>query len=382
MRYEANTHAVSCSWWRLILIFVLALYAALGIAAAAVNYGLVSFHYPAHWIEDEELKDFETFLGELVSTSHDDNMKAVLRIPIVFHETRYRLDRAVDTVLKSDLTGEEWQEKIVKDTRAISHLFRDAAEEMFDFLIRGRTMMKYMKDLGLPSIGKAFQAGDYSTVLQVLEDMEKHIKDVDATMIAAKGKMRDCNELSDNVLESMKKKIPVLYKDAKEAGQGWSMQGKVAMYGLAMVLTAATAGAAPLIGVGVGLAAAGGATVGGGAAAMKHWIDIADGEDLKTRLQSNAHNLEGAYDHMDVVRDNFEQVSMDIRKLVLAVDDAEQSVSGLYGQLNPKKANLFYFRLKDLAHRCTELYALYDRGIADYHKQDWRKHQDQQDQQA
>ena len=377
VRDEATT---GCSMF--CLIFVIGSCAAVCIAAA-VSARWVPFQYPlAHpehypMIADEELKDFENFLGKLVSVSHDERMKAVLVIPIKFHETRYLLDRAVDAALESDLAGEEWQEKIIGETREISHLFRDAAEEMFDFLIRGRTMMKYMIDLGLPSIGKAFQTGEYATVLQVLEDMERHIKDIDAS-ITAKGKMRDYNERSENVLESMQKKIPLLDQEAEEAGQGWSIQSTVAVYGLGMVLTAATGGAlaVPLgvgVGVGAGIAAAGGA-VGGGAAAMKHWIDNANDEELKQRLQSNAHYLEGAYNNMDVVRENLEQVSMDIRKLVIAVDDAKTSMSGLYGQLNPKKTKLFYYRLKDLSQRCNELHTLYDVGIADYHKEDWRKY--------
>ena len=247
-------------------------------------------------IADEELKDFESFLGELFSVSHDERLKAVLVIPIKFHQTRYLLDHAVDAVLKSDLAGEEWQEKIIGETREISHLFRDAAEEMFDFLIRGRTMMKYMVDLGLPSIGKAFQDGDFATVLQVLEDMEKHIKNADTSITTAKGKMRDCNKRSENVLESMQRKIPLLDQEAEEAGRGWSIQSKVAFSGLAMALTVATGGALAVpLGVGAGFAAAGGA-VGGGAAIMKHWIDTAYGEEQQ-RLQSNAHNLIGAYNN-------------------------------------------------------------------------------------
>ena len=352
--------------------------------AAAVSAGWVSFQYPLAYSEhstmiaDEELKDFENFLGELVSVSRVEHTKAVLLIPIKFHQARYQLDNAVDTVLKSELAREEWQEKIVGETKEISHLFRDAAEEIFDFLIRGRTMMKYMVDLGLPSIGKAFQTGDYATVLQVLEDMERHIKDADASITTAKVKVRDCNERSENVLESMQKEIPFLDQEAEKAGQGWSIQSKVAVYGLAMALTAAAGGAlaVPLgvgVGVGAGFAAAGGA-VGGGAAAMKHWIDNANGEELKQHLHSNAHNLEGAYNNMDVVRENLEQVFMNIRKLVIAVDEAKMSMSGLYGQLNPKKAKLFYYRLKGFSQRCNELHTLYDIGIDDYHKEDWRKY--------
>ena len=358
------------------LIFVCGLCAAV-CTAAAVSAGWVPFQHST-MIADEELKDFESFLGKLVSVSHGEHVKAVLLIPIKLHQTRYQLDRAVDAVLKSDLAGEEWQEKIIGETRDISHLFRDAAEETFDYLVRGRTMMKYMIDLGLPSIGKAFQTGDYAIVLQVLEDMERHIKDADASITTAKGKVRDCNERSENVLESMRTKIPFLDQEAEKAGQGWSTQSKVAVYGLAMALTAATGGAlaVPLgvgVGVGAGIAAAGGA-VGGGAAAMKHWIDEAYGKELKQRLQSNAHNLKGAYNNMAVVHENLEQVSRDIRKLSIAVDDAKTSMSGLYGQLNPKKAKLFYYRLKDLSQRCNELYTLYDRGIDDYHKEDWRKY--------
>ena len=51
---------------------------------------------------------------------------------------------------------------------------------------------------------------------------------------------------------------------------------------------------------------------------------------------------------------------MDIRKLVLAVDEAKTSMSGLYGQLNPKKAKLFYNRLKGFSQRCNVLRTLYE----------------------
>ena len=109
---------------------------------------------------------------------------------------------------------------------------------------------------------------------------------------------------------------------------------------------------------------------------MKHWFDIADGEELKQRLQSDAHMLEDAYQDMSVVRDNLEHVSMYIRQLRIAVEDAEKSVSGLHGQLHPSKAAKFYYRLTDLAHKCIELHTLYERAIEDYHAKDW--HQQQQ----
>lgn len=368
------------SWWWFIGCAVI-----LAIATVtAITTGLVSFNYPSvppvHLMADDQVKEFETFLEELASTSHEDTMKAVVRVPVVFHETRFRLDNAIRTILRSDLSGEEWQDLVVRDTKQISHLFRETAEEMFDYLLRGRSIMKYMADLGLPSIAKAFKAGDYAIVLQVLEYMERHIKDAEGTITTAKGKMSDGIGRAENVLESVRKKIHALSKDAKEADKGWSTETKLAVYGLAMTLTIVTGAiAVPFVGVGAGLTAAGGtATISGGAAITKHWLDIADGEELKQQLQFDAHNLEGAYDDMSVVRDNLEQVSMHIRKLRIAVDDAEKSMSGLYGQLKPEKATNFYHRLNELAHRCSELHTLYERGIADYHKEDWQQQQDPQ----
>ena len=373
--YSQNVGSCKRSYWWFI-----------GCAAAVtvITTGLVSLNYlsapPVHLIADDQVKEFETFLKELASTSHEDNMKAVVRIPVVFHQTRFRLDRAIRTMLRSELSGEEWQEVMVRDTKQISRLFREAAEEMFDYLLRGRSMMKYMADLGLPGISKAFQAGDYAIVLQVLEDMERHIKDAEASITTAKGMIRDSIERAENVLERIRKKIHALFKDAKEADKGWSTEAKLAVYGLAMTLTIVTGAiAVPFVGVGAGLTAAGGtATISGGAAITKHWLDIADGEELKQQLQFDARNLEDAYDDMSVVRDNLEQVSMHIRKLRVAVEDAEKPMSGLYGQLKPEKATIFYHRLNELAHRCSELHGLYERGIADYHKEDWQQQQDSQ----
>ena len=331
-----------------------------------------------HLIAENEMIVFETFLDVMTSTTHEDNVRAVVHIPAVFQQTRLRLDHATRVILSSDLFGQDWQEVIVRDAKRISHLLHDTAEDMFDYLLRGRTMMTYMIDIGLHNISKAFHDGEYSIVLQVLENMEQHIQNADASVTTARGKMRDSIELAENVLESMQKKVQTLLLDAKEADKGWNTETKLAVYGLAMALTVVTgAVAVPFIGVGAGLTAAGGtATIGGGAAIMKHWFDIADGEELKQRLQSDAHMLEDAYQDMSVVRDNLEHVSMYIRQLRIAVEDAEKSVSGLHGQLHPSKAAKFYYRLTDLAHKCIELHTLYKRAIEDYRAKDW--HQQQQ----
>ena len=100
--------------------------------------------------------------------------------------------------------------------------------------------MTYMVDLGLPSISKAFHNGEYSIVLQVLENMEQHIQNADASVTTARGKMRDSIEIVENVLESMQKKVQTLLLDAKEADKGWNTETKLAVYGLAMALTVVT----------------------------------------------------------------------------------------------------------------------------------------------
>ena len=356
--YEKNGRTIS---WRWLIGCAVIL---VGIAAA---FGVVVVH-PVHSDVDTELEGFENFFDELTSTSHEGNIVAVKRIPVVFMQARYQLDTAINVILRSDLSGEEWQESMMKDTKQVSHLLRDAAEEMFDYLLRGRTMMTYMVDLGLPSISKAFHDGEYSIVLQVLEDMEQHIQNADASVTTARGKLRDGYERAENVLESMQKKISVLFKDADEAGKGWSTGTKMAVYGTVMALTVVTGVAAvPIYGLGAGV-------VGGGAAAMKQWIDNADGEELTQQLKSEAHELEGAYDNMSGVRENLQQVSMYVRQLRVALNDAEQSVMGLHGQLESTQAKKFYYRLKEFARRCRELQSLYEKGIADYHAEN-KKHQ-------
>ena len=373
---DLSQYVDSCrrSWWWLILGCAIIL------AIVAVVAELVPFNYPraqpvaVHLIADAEMKEFETFLNKLASISHEDSMKAVVRIPVVLHQTRVKLDNAAG-VLRSDFPRDEWQEVMVKDIEQINQLFRETAEEMCDYLLQGKDMMMYMADLGLPRIGKAFEDGNYSIVLEVLEDMERHITDADASITTARGKLRGGIEGAENVLESVQKKMHALIKDAKEADKGWNTETKLAVYGIAMALTVVTgAVAVPLIGVGAGLTAAGGtAVVGGGGTIMKHWLDIVEGAELKQQLELDAHKLEGAYDDMTVVRDNLEMVSLHIRQLRVAVDDAEKSVSGLYGQLNPTKATRFYSRLKELSLRCSELHTLYKRGIADYRAEDWQQ---------
>ena len=356
--YKKNGRKISWQW--LISCGILAGIAAVG-AVVAFNNALVQ---PV----DTELEGFENFFHELTSTSHESNIVAVMGIPVVFMQARYQLDTAINVILRSDLSGEEWQEAMMKDTKQVSHLLRDAAEEMFDYLLRGRTMMTYMVDLGLPSISKAFHDGEYSIVLQVLEDMEQHIQNADASVTTARGKLQDGYERAENILESMQKKISVMFKDADKAGKGWSNGAKVAVYGTVMALTVVTGVAAvPIYGIGAGV-------VGGGAAAMKQWIDNADGEELKQQLKSEAHKLEGAYDNMSCVLENLKLVSMYVRQLRLALNDAEQSVMGLHGQLESTQAKKFYYRLKEFARRCRELQSLYERGIADYHAEN-KKHQ-------
>ena len=355
--YKKNGRTIS---WRWLIGCAVIL-----VGIAAVGFVVV---YPVHSDVDTELEGFENFFHELTSTSHEGNIVAVRHIPVVFMQARYQLDTAINVILRSDLSGEEWQEAMMKDTKQVSHLLRDAAEEMFDYLLRGRTMMTYMVDLGLPSISKAFHDGEYSIVLQVLEDMEQHIQNADASVTTARGKLQDGYERAENILESMQKKISVMFKDADKAGKGWSNGAKVAVYGTVMALTVVTGVAAvPIYGIGAGV-------VGGGAAAMKQWIDNADGEELKQQMKSEAHKLEGAYDNMSGVRENLNQVSMYVRQLRVALNDAEQSVMGLHGQLESTQAKKFYYRLKEFARRCRELQSLYEKGIADYHAEN-KKHQ-------
>ena len=172
----------------------------------------------------------------------------------------------------------------------------------------------------------------------------------------ARGKLRDGSERAENVLESMQKKISVMFKDADKAGKGWSTGAKMIVYGAVLSLTVVTGAATvPLYGIGAGVVAGGAGVVAGGAAAMKHWIDNAEGEELKQQLKSEACKLEGAYDSMSGVLESLNQVSMYVQQLRVALNDAEQSVIGLHGRLESTLAKKFYYKLKEFARRCREL---------------------------
>ena len=319
---------------------------------------------------NEELEAInETYLEEVFSASHNDHVKAVVPIPTVCRNIKLQLEGAIKAVRSCDLDREEWQEVMVRDAKKIKNLFQETAENVSDFLIQGRRMMKHMKDFGLSRIDKAFRDGEYDTVymLQELENVKHHLKDADATLTTARGNITDCIERVENIRDSMQKKITALLKDVEKADKGWSTETITAVYGsIAILMVVTGAEGWPAIGVNAGLTATGrNAIIIGGAVVMKQLIDIANGKELKRYLQSNARNLKGAYNDMSIVLDNLEQVSRDIRKLRIAVDDAGRSVSGLSGQLqlNPKKSNHFHSRLDELAHRCSELHTLYGMHI-------------------
>ena len=302
------------------------------------------------WVQDEDVHSFR----HLFDMMTNDDFGQYL--PAIIEAVRHNINTELDTFLSSGMAEGRWQENVVDRAFGVLRLYREAKESVFDFVLRGRSLMRDMVNQNIDDIQTAFDQGKYEIIHMRLGDVRDHLKEASKALETAKVKLKNAMSTTDDLLSLITSKLAEKVTSAEEVKQGWSAGYTTTLYTLGVAFGAAVTVFAP-----VPLAV--GAAAGAGLTGFYQFLDAGAKYNLRQRLYSEAKELSAAGGKVSNIRDTLEQCVLGVTELESAVDNARMSTEKMAGYLKPEHAEFFTICLRDSKRNYQNLLFLYERTV-------------------
>ena len=303
------------------------------------------------WVAEEDVHNFRHLFDIMTNNS----LGEIEDLPAIIEAARQNIDGKLDTFLSSGIAEGRWQENVVDKAFEVLRLYREAKESVFEFVLRGRSLMRDMINYNVDEMQRAFDRGKYDIIHMRLGDVRDHLKEADKALEAAKVKLKNAVSTTDDLLKFITTKLAEKVTSAEDV-KGWSAGYSTTLYTLGIAFGAAVTVFAPVPMVV-------GAVAGAGLTGFYQFQDAVERQNLKQRLYSEARELSAAGGKVRNARDILEQCVRGVTELGLAVDDARLSTEKMTGYLRPGDAELFRIRLHDAKRNYRRLLTLYEQTV-------------------
>ena len=304
------------------------------------------------WVQDEDVHSFR----HLFDMMTNDDFGQIEDLPAIIDAVRHNIDTKLDTFLTSGMAEGRWQENVVDRAFGVLRLYREAKESVFDFVLRGRSLMRDMVNQNIDDIQTAFDQGKYEIIHMRLGDVRDHLKEASKALETAKVKLKNAMSTTDDLLSLITSKLVEKVSSAEEVKQGWSAGYTTTLYTLGVAFGAAVTVFAP-----VPLAV--GAVPGAGLTGFYQFLKAGARYNLRQRLHSEAKELSSAGGKVRNASDILEQCVLGVTELESAVEGAQLSTERMAGYLRPADAEIFTIPFRDAKHNYQNLLVLYERTV-------------------
>ena len=138
-------------------------------------------------------------------------------------------------------------------------LYREAIESVYEFALRGRSLMRDIVNHNLDDVQRAFDERKYAIIHMRLGDVGEELTEANEALESAKAKLTNAAATTDGILKLINFMIAEKLSSAEDAKQGWGASNSTPAYAFGMAVGAAAAVLAPYaIPVAYGVAAGAG----------------------------------------------------------------------------------------------------------------------------
>ena len=303
------------------------------------------------WVAEEDVRKFSHLFNIMTSNSFGE----IEDLPAIIEAARHNIEGKMDTFVSSGIAEGGWQENFIDKAFEVLRLYRDAKESVFEFVLRGRSLMRDMVNRNVDEMQRAFDRGEYEIIHMQLGDIRDHLKEADKALEDAKVKLKNAVSTTDDLFRLITTKLAEKVTSAENV-QGWSAGYTTTLYTLGIAFGAAVTVLTP-----VPLAV--GAAAGAGFTGFYQFMDAVETQKLRHNLDSEARELSTAGGKVRHVRDILNQCIFGVTELKLAVDEARLSTEKMTGYLRPGDAELFRICLHDAKRKYRNLLTLYEQTV-------------------
>lgn len=304
------------------------------------------------WVEEGTVRNFSRVFDVMTSNS----LGEIEALPAIIYAA---MDNIKDTEGKLEDfrfggAGEILlQNDIVNKTFEVLHLYREATESIYEFVLCGRNLMRDMVNSIVDDIQKAFDEEKYNIIRMHLGDVEKHLNEAKEKLETAQVKLKTAVSTTDALLGFIMSKVMEKKTIAEDVEQRWP-----AGYARIIIALGTTLGASLTVLTPIPLVA--GATAGAGLAGFYYFREELNRQNLLQRLDSEVTVLSAAGGKVSNVSDILRHCVLRIIELKSAVGEAQKSTGRMNGHLMPEDAELFRIRLRDAKVKYQNLLTLYE----------------------
>ena len=95
-----------------------------------------------NWVEEEDVRHFK----HLIDVMARNDLGAIKDMPIIIEAGRPKMEGGLDSFLSSGAAEGRWQLSVVDKSNEFLNLYREAMESVYEFTLRGRSLMRDMVD--------------------------------------------------------------------------------------------------------------------------------------------------------------------------------------------------------------------------------------------
>ena len=315
------------------------------------------------WVEEEDVRNFK----RLIDVMAHDGLGAIEDLPAIIAAGTRKIEGGLDSFLSNGIAEDHWRGGVVDKSYEVLNLYREAIESVYEFALRGRSLMRDMVNQNIDEIQRAFDERRYAIIRMRLDDVREELTEANEALESAKAKLNNAAATTDDILKLINFKMAEKLRSAEDAKQGWGAGNSAAAYAFGVAVGAAAVAlapyAVPALAYGVAAGAGYGAAAGVGLTGLYQFTDALDRQGLQHRFHSEAQELSATGGKVRNAGDIIHQCTLGVDELQLAVEAAQKSTRRMSGYLRPEDADMFKIRLSDAKRNYKKLLAQYEETV-------------------
>lgn len=185
--------------------------------------------FEQRWVKEEDVRKFR----HLIDVMANNDFEEIGDLAAIIDAASQKIDNKLDTFLSNGIAKGRWLENVIDKASEVQHLYREAIVSVFEFALRGRSMMQDMVNHVVDDLQRAFDQGNYEIICMQLNDVRDHLTEAHKALETAKATMKNAASITDDIFKLINIKLVEKVTSAEDAKQGWSVASTAILHSFA-----------------------------------------------------------------------------------------------------------------------------------------------------
>lgn len=185
--------------------------------------------FEQRWVKEEDVRKFR----HLIDVMANNDFEEIGDLAAIIDAASQKIDNKLDTFLSNGIAKGRWLENVIDKASEVQHLYREAIVSVFEFALRGRSLMQDMVNHVVDDLQRAFDQGNYEIIRMQLNDVRDHLTEAHKALETAKATMKNVASITDDIFKLINIKLVEKVTSAEDAKQGWSVASTAILHSFA-----------------------------------------------------------------------------------------------------------------------------------------------------